>query len=320
MPDWAKITPSPSINTPPQEVRSYAPALTAQRVGVIGGVLLDLFLAQIALALGNVTVLGVKPFAFLSEWGRDLQEKASEAYIGAGWAQSSANWANAQLTILTGGSLASDVVGGVAVNDQFNGASANNLGASFTLKSSDGPGAGEFGLSGTGQAVWKESGGNRRRKIFQHNTALNTDYQSVFTLISGLPQKSRLLGSDAFTYLCGRMNSAGTTFIYAYIAYDTVGIGKCVGGTFTDLDDVSITLSAGDQITLLLGTDTDDCQFIVKQNGVQKLSVTETTSFGSDYRYAGVGAQATARTLFFDQTVPAELEMWAASDRLATTV
>lgn len=318
MPDWAKITPSPSINTPPQEVRSYAPPLTAQRVGVIGSVLLDLFLAQIALALGNVTVLGVKPFAFLSEWGANLQQKASDAYADALTAQSAANYANTQLSVLTGSSLASDVSGGVAVNDQFNGASTNDLGSAFTLALSTGPGAGSFGLSGSGQATWKESGSNTRTHIYRYNTALSTDYHAILTVVSALPQKARLLGSEARIYLCGRMDSAGTTFVYAFLAYNTVGIGKCVGGTFTDFDDAAITLAAGDQITFLAGTNTDDCQFIVKQNGVTRLSVTETTSFGASYRNVGVGAKAANRVI--GQTVSADLEMWAAADRLKTSV
>ena len=75
-----KITPSPSINTPLEEVKSNAPALTAKRVGVIGEVLIDLILAQVCLALGNVSILGVKPFTFLTTWGYNLQQKAADAY------------------------------------------------------------------------------------------------------------------------------------------------------------------------------------------------------------------------------------------------
>lgn len=58
--------------------------------------------------------------------------------------------------------------------------------------------------------------------------------------------------------------------------------------------------------------------FIVKQNGVTRLSVTETTSFGASYRNVGVGAKAANRVI--GQTVSADLEMWAAADRLKTSV
>lgn len=318
VPDWARITPSPSINTPPEEVRSAAPPLTAQRIGVIGEVLVTLILAQIALALGNVTVLGVRPFEFLSEWGRELQELAAEAYASAGYAQQSANWANAQLTILFGASLSGDVEGGVLTSSQFNGASANNLGGDFTATLSDGSGAGNFGLSGTGRAVWKKSGGLPRRHIFQNATPLATDYQIIVGLVGALPTETQLFAEDALTYLCARMNAAGTTFVWCAIAYNKVLVGKCVGGTFTTWSQASIDLGVGDQIEFLVGTDTSDHQVIVKQNGTVRLTDTETADFGEDYRHVGVGARATTASLFFDQHVPAELEAWAAADRLPT--
>lgn len=316
VPDWARITPSPSINTPPEEVRSAAPALTAQRIGVIGEVFVTLILAQIALALGNVTVLGVRPFEFLSEWGRELQELASESYKNAGYAQQSANWANAQLTILFGASLSGDVEGGVLTSSQFDGASANDLGASFTAALSDGPGAGNFGLTGAGRAGWKKSGGLARRHIFQNNTELATDYQTVVALIGALPTETQLFGEDAYTYLCARMNAAGTTFVWCAIAYNKVLVGKCVAGTFTTWSQASIDLGVGDQIEFLVGTDTSDTQVIVKQNGTTRLTDTETADFGEDYRFVGVGARATTASAFLDQHVPAQLEAWAAADRL----
>jgi hypothetical protein len=42
----------------------------------------DLIIANVALAFGNISVLGVKPFDFLTQWGHDLQQKASDAYTG----------------------------------------------------------------------------------------------------------------------------------------------------------------------------------------------------------------------------------------------
>lgn len=75
-----KITPSQSVNTPLEEVERYSPQLTAKRIGIIGGVLIDLILAQVCLALGNVSILGIKPFEFLTQWGYDLQAKAADAY------------------------------------------------------------------------------------------------------------------------------------------------------------------------------------------------------------------------------------------------
>lgn len=324
-PDWGRrINPYPTVHNPPPAVKSAAPALTAQRIGVIGTVLLDLILAQVALALGNITVLGVKPFAFLTEWGRDLQQRATDAYLNAGYAQSSANWANSQLTVLTGGSLASDVSGGVAINDQFNGASANNLGSDWT-RTSAGSGAGHFGPNGTGQAVWKKSGGLNRRHIDRNNTALATDYQAVFCVMSQPPQAPRL-GDDAYTYLIGRMNSDSDTFVYCRIGNNDLAVGKTSGGTWASpWQTIAISTAPGDQWTFLLGTDDDDRQFLVKQNGVTRIDHTDTSSsaFGADYRYVGVGAQAGNRAIliipFTDQTKPGELDLWSAADRQPTS-
>ena len=314
------ITASPEIHNPPPAAPSGAAPLTSQRVGVIGSVLLDLILAQVAIALGNVSVLGQKPFAFLSEWGRELQEKASEAFRNAGYAQQSSNWANAQLSILFGGSLAADVENGVLTSSQFNGASADDIGSGFTLKQSDGPGAGKFGLSGSGRAVWKKSGGGRRRHIYQNTTTLATDYQSILVIIGELPEQTQFLGQDAHTYLVARMNSAGDTFVFMWISWNKIGLGKCVSGDYTFWSDTEqeVELAPGEQLEFIVGTDVNPCQFIIKQSGLVRSTATKTTDYGSGYRFTGVGAQATLKSLGFDQHVPAELEAWAASDRLSS--
>lgn len=312
------ITASPTIHTPPPAAPSPVAAPTPQYIGVIGSVILDLILGQIAIALGNVTVLGQRPFAFLSNWGKQLVDRANEAYRNANFAQGSANWANAQLQILLGTSLSADVEGGVLVTSQFNGTSANNLGADFTAVLTDGSGAGNFGLNGTGRAVWKKSGGLPRRHIFRHNTPLATDYQIVLALIVDLPTETQIFGEDALTYLCARMNEDGDTFVYCAIAYNKVILGKCVSGTFTNWSQQNIELGIGDQIEFLVGTDASDYKYIVKQNGVVRLEDTETADFGAGYLYVGVGARATTASVFLDQHVPAQLEAWAAADRLAT--
>lgn len=319
IPDWARITPSPSINTPPTEVRRNAPQLTPERVGVIGTVLLDLILAQVALALGNITILGQKPFAFLTEWGRDLQQRAIDAYYNAGVAQSSANYANSQLSILTGGALASNVTGGVSISDPFTGASSNTLGASWT-RSSDGPGNGNFGLNGSGQAAWKKSGGLWRRHFDRHNTPLATDYQAVFVVIAK-PAEAPSFGSDAYTYLLLRMEDEDT-FVYLRIGNNDLEIGKRAGGTWSSWDSKGATVNAGDQFVFIAGTDTDDRQFIVRQNGITRFDYIDGSSsaMGASYRYAGLASQAAERNFLTDQTRPAELDVWSAADRLPATV
>jgi hypothetical protein len=55
---------------------------TPQKLQAWGTLIAELILAQVALALGNISVLGVQPFAFLTQWGHDLQQTASDAYTG----------------------------------------------------------------------------------------------------------------------------------------------------------------------------------------------------------------------------------------------
>lgn len=311
---------SPTLHDPFPEVKSNAPELSLQRIGVIGQVILDLILAQIALALGNITVLGQKPFAFLTQWGQDLQQRAIDAFNNAGVAQSSANYANAQLSILTGGALASNVTGGVSLAAQFTGAAANNLGADFS-RTSDGPGAGNFGPNGSGQAVWRKSGGLWRRHIDRHTTSLATDYQALFTVVSKIADAPSF-GSDAYIYLLARMNSAADTFVYCRIGRGNLEVGKRNSGTWTAWTSVDITANAGDQFAFIVGTTADDREVVVRQNGVARITYTDGSSsaMGASYRYVGLASQAAERNFLTDQTRPAELDVWSAADRLPSTV
>lgn len=322
------ITASPTIHDEPPAANTPFPRPTPQYIGVIGSVILDLILAQIAIALGNVTVLGKKPFAFLSDWGRDLQEKASEAYTRVFIAQDTATNAQKGVTLLQNDILAANVEGGAAVSDQFNGASANTLGASWT-RTSTGAGAGDFGPNGSGRAVWKESGGLDRDHRDRFNTPLNTDYQAVSVVVSKAPEA--VMGSTATTRLIARSDAAATTFVYAEINATTVRVGKVVSGVASSWASSTVTVQAGDQFTFLVGTNADDRQVILKQNGVARITHTDSTSsaFGADYRYVGVSSAAvgvqnapprrgTSGTVY--QLTPAELEVWSAADRLPATI
>lgn len=311
------ITASESIHQPPPASPPGVAPLSAQRIGIIGSVILDLVLAQIALALGNVTVLGTRPFAFLTEWGRDLQEKASEAYINVFIAQDTATNAQKGVTLLQTDILAANVTGGVSVSDQFSGASANDLGAAWT-RTSNGAGAGGFGPNGSGRAVWKKSGGLSREHRDLYNTPLATDYQSVTVVVAKPNEPST--GNTSSTFMLARCNSAATEFVWALITFNAVQVGKFASGTASLWASQSVTVKAGDQFTFIVGTSTDDRQVIVKQNGVARITHTDTTSssLGASYRYVGLSSIAVGTTT--TQVAPAELEVWSAADRLPTTI
>lgn len=73
---------------------SGATPFSPQKLQAWGTLIAELIIAQVALALGNISVLGVTPFAFLTQWGHDLQQTASDAYTNANAAQATATTAN----------------------------------------------------------------------------------------------------------------------------------------------------------------------------------------------------------------------------------
>ena len=240
-------------------------------------------------------------------------------------AQKSANFANITNTITKATTLAAAVASGVAVTDEFNGTSANDLGASWT-RSSAGPGAGVWGPNGTGSAVWKPSGTLSRQHYDRHNTPLFTDFQAVMTVVSQYPTK--VFNPSNFTYLVGRANSnvlSSATFVYLRISNNQLALGKCVSGTFnTPWVTIATTNVAGDQISFLLGTNASQRNFIVVQNGFAVINHTDTTSsdYGSGFRYVGVinnGVPGSRVPGGYRSISPASLDLFAAADRQSST-
>jgi hypothetical protein len=223
--------------------------------------------------------------------------------------------ANTTGVIVTNNALAAQVSGGVAISDEFDGASANDLGAAWSAIS-DGAGAGFYGLSGTGRALWKSSGGAFRRHIYVYDTPLGTDYQLVSCVVGATPT-SVLPLSPGFplTYLIGRCNSAGTSFVWAGFSGTRVAIGYTDAGTYYELATAILNVYGGQEIDFFIGTDDDDRQFILKINGVTVLDYTDSdddSPLGDVY--VGVGAAASAGSL--EQRRPPSLSAWAATDRL----
>lgn len=323
-PDWA-LGPSDDVHKIPGGFSPATPPLSWPQIQATAQYFLDIFIGRIAIAFGGINIFGWKPLEFLADWGEQRILDAQDNFARAMNAQRTATFANSQVTILTGGALATDIIGGVAINEGFNGASANNLGATFT-RVSDGPGGGNFGPNGSGQAVWKKSGGATRRHTDINNTPLATDYQAVFVVMAE-PPEDPYIGADAYTYLVARSNSAGTTFVWARIGNNDLAIGKTVSGTWNSpWATVSTTTNPGDQWSFVVGTDTDDRQMIVKQNGVARLTHTDTSSsdMGSSNRHCGLASLAGDRAVliipFLNQTRPGEIDLWAAADREPTTI
>lgn len=288
--------------------------------GFLGGMFLGLsegkpFLVALVEAIANAIFSGAQwVFTTINEALENLAQWFQDR-----WNALTGNTSQATVTANT--ILATNVSGGVAVSDKFDRASANDLGSSWTQTSSDGAGAGYFGTNGSGRAVWKKSGGSTRRHVNRFNTPVATDYQAIQCVIGKIAEASSG-GGTAYNYLLGRMDSAGDNAVYLRISRTQIAVGKLSSGSwFSPWSTASISATDGDQWTFYLGTSTDDRQFIVKQNGVTKLTHTDTSgsSLGASYRYAGLAALAADRSSYTDQTRPGELDVWSAADRLSTT-
>ena len=96
-----RINPSPTVHNRPPE-RPSVRRLTSKQVGVIGTVIVDLILANVALALGGINILGFKPFAFLTSWGEEIQRRAADAFNKAMAAEAVANSADANQAMALG--------------------------------------------------------------------------------------------------------------------------------------------------------------------------------------------------------------------------
>jgi hypothetical protein len=311
---------APGIHDRPSQPAG-APYSQAQLRG-IGQAMRWRFLADVLYAVAGIEIFGINPFGFLSAWADDLSARADAAYNIAIGAQSAANYANGQLTL----NMTSDVTGGVSISAGFTGAAANNLGAGWN-RVSVGSGGGNFGPNGSGQAVWKRSGGLPRAHYDRNTTALATDIQGIRMLVSTRPQSGggstswSALNGNSYNTLLGRMNAAQDCAVFARIGRSAVGIGAIVSGSETILGGTALTVADGDVWTLLLGTDASDREFLLKQNGVVRLAVTDSgavSQMGGAYRYAGLASEASAN--LFTQWDTGAVDAWSAVDRQPTTL
>ena len=322
-PEWA-LGANPAVREiPGDEIQAGAP-LSWQQVTAFVQYLLDSFIGRIAIAFGGIDIFGWQPLDFLAEWGEQRVAEAQANYAAAVNAQYTATYAVSGVTGAAAGALASDVSGGVAVVAQFNEAAGTTLGSGWT-RVSDGPGGGTFGPNGSGQATWAKSGGLWRRHVDINDTPLATDYQSVYVVLAAAVE-GPYLGGDAYTYLIARSDTSGTEYVWARIGDNDLAIGKTASGTFdTPWATTTVTTRPGDQWQFIVGTDSDDREMIVKQNNVVKLTHTDVTSssYGASYLNCGIGSLASDRAVvivpFLDQTRPAEIDLWAATDRESTT-
>lgn len=103
VPVWAQAVPNAPIHDPPAKVGGGATApMPWQQLVATVEFFLSSFVGQIAIALGGIEIFGWKPLQFLADWGQGVVDQASNAYIAATGAQSTANTAQTNATSALG--------------------------------------------------------------------------------------------------------------------------------------------------------------------------------------------------------------------------
>lgn len=191
----------------------------------------------------------------------------------------------------------------------FNGSATSSIGSDFDSTFS-GAGAGQMGLDGSGNLVWKPSGFLARTQIARYNVStLSTDNCTIEAFLASTPQS--YLFDAAYTYLCWRMNAARTSYMRLRIGYSEIRLQIVVSGTVTNLGSAwSGNPGYGNKIEIVSG-DAEPRHFVVKRNGATIIDVEDTSDVsqvGSDYRGVGVGMTTGNRLVVF-QNIPAGLSV-----------
>lgn len=217
--------------------------------------------------------------------------------------------------------------GGIAEVFSFAGYSnATTLPAAFT-ETAYGTGGTTVKLgitSGCAALQWPNTVQAPEGYIAEYNISQSlTDYQLITGTFPTAPSWPGS-GSDAWNYLYGRMNSGGTTYVFAAIGYDTVKIGCVVSGTTTTFTTATTSFQAGATYSLVCGTSGGVRAFQLLCNGAPILSYTDsggTSQYGSTYRYAGFGMYGwnssgytgTPGTIY-GANIPGVMSQWTFSD------
>lgn len=306
---------APGIHDLDSYTKASAPKTQVQMRG-IGQAMRYRFLADVLYAVAGIEVFGITPFAGLAQWADEMAERANEAYLGALGAQESANFANAIL----GSNLQTNVTGGIEVSESFNGEPAPNFGGNWTMRS-EGAGAGTYGPNGNGKASWARSGGQSRTHFYRHTTTLVGDYQVGQILLSTRPQDPTGFDAPPFNFILLRVSSDLLSFVYARIGRNSLQVGCFVSGA-EHVFHVATNLPNRDgQVwRLQVGTDNgtlaDPREIVVFRNAVEIWRGDDggDSVYGATYRGVGLAAEARSRAFATDQSIPGDVDVFAAAD------
>lgn len=308
---------APGVHDRPPE--AAVPPFTPQQFFGIGQALLNGVGAFVLYALAGVQVFGVAPFGFLRGWADDLAQRADDAYSGAANAQTGANVANIEIAIIKAG-LAADGIGGTALSDRFDGAAAGSLDPAHWSQTYTGPGIGNLGLDGSGNAMWFPDGGGPRASINFFLTPLDTDNEAVAVLLGSVPAATNATWPEIHLLL--RMDGAGNA-VAARLYSGSVQIGYLASNSFTALGSpVGVAMAGQQSYQFKARTVGATHTFSILQDNIEVASVTSPTSgptlYGASYRTPGWIAYAGTFNNFFvfTQAAPPVVRVFSAGDIL----
>ena len=212
--------------------------------------------------------------------------------------------------------------GGIsAVVDFSSRANASTLGSDFSQTYS-GPGSTTWGISGGRTAVTVVND-DYRTCLARYNVAPTTsDYQIVMSAFAGSPEwfNNTAKGHNLFL---GRMNAAGTEFVYADLDKYWFELGCVAGGvkTIFHLETGGFSFKGNGIYSLRLGTPGSPRIFQVMEGSLPlytHVEVGTTSMLGATHRHAGMGETTYASGLGAQR--PAPVGAWAYGDNLPPSV
>lgn len=161
-------TPDPSVH---RARTPLAPPFSAAQTAAFGEAIVDEVLAQVAFALADVDILGVKPFAFLQQYGQEMEAKAQAALAAAEGAQTTANDAQtAANTVATDlQTLINDGLAGMGLSKTGN---AADFGTALQTVIGD--------LFGSGAVVGSDTSNIQHSALPGTYSNINVDLQNLF--------------------------------------------------------------------------------------------------------------------------------------------
>jgi hypothetical protein len=191
----------------------------------------------------------------------------------------------AQVSTATGASP-----GGTSATVNFSSyADSETLPGIFTVTNS---GASTMGVS-DGSVVWEPSGETTSTSVAVYNvTELQTNYHLVTAVFT--QPTYEVFSTGPYNILIGRVNSAGTTYVYAYFYALEVVLGCVVAGVNTEFTTELFNFQSGALYALACGTEGGVNVIEALCNGAVIASWTDSagvSQYGSGYLYPGFGME-----------------------------